>query len=176
MIFFTSDLHLGHANIIRFCNRPFSSVEEMDKTIIENWNKTVGKNDTVYVLGDFSMTKDLQIIDGYINMLNGKICFLKGNHDYWMKKYDFLKNGRVFNLGDYHEEALNQKRIIMCHYPMAEWNHFFRGSYHLHGHQHNNKEYNTENVKCGLRRYDVGVDANDFKPVPINKIIELFEA
>ena len=73
MIFFTSDLHLGHANIIRLCDRPFSNVEEMDETIINNWNEHVHKDDTVYVLGDFTMIKDVAIVENYINQLNGKI-------------------------------------------------------------------------------------------------------
>ncbi|OUN81344.1 hypothetical protein B5G06_10770 [Flavonifractor sp. An52] len=52
MIFFTSDLHLGHENCIRLCNRPFSSIEEMDETLIENWNRKITGKDTVYILGD----------------------------------------------------------------------------------------------------------------------------
>lgn len=176
MVFFTSDLHLGHANIIRLCNRPFSSVKEMDETIIKNWNRTVGKNDTVYVLGDFTMLKNSQSANDYIENLNGKIFFLKGNHDHWMKNYDFSNNNRIFNLGSYHEESLSQRKFILCHYPFLEWNHFYRGSYHLHGHQHNSKEYNEDNIKNNIRRYDVGVDANNFTPVSVEKIIKSFES
>ena len=175
MVFFTSDLHLGHANIIRLCNRPFSSIEEMDATIINNWNKCVHKSDTVYVLGDFTMIKDVAIVENYINQLNGKIYFLRGNHDYWMKNYDFSKNDRIFNLGAYHEEALSQRRFILCHYPFEEWNHFYRGAYHLHGHQHNTKEYNIDNIQNGFKRFDVGVDANNFTPVSIDRILQLFK-
>lgn len=175
MIYFTSDLHFGHENIIRFCDRPFKNAEEMDKVLIENWNNTVHKNDTVYVLGDFTMIKDPKIVDEYISKLNGKIFFLHGNHDGWIKNYDFSKNDKVSFVGEYSEVSFNQRRIILFHYPIDEWNHYFRGSYHFHGHQHNHEEYNLENIKKGLKRYDVGVDANDFKPVSINKIIEMFE-
>ena len=68
MIFFTSDLHLGHANIIRLCNRPFSNVEEMDETIINNWNSVVTDNDDVYILGDFSYKSENPI--SYLKKLN----------------------------------------------------------------------------------------------------------
>ena len=71
MDFFTADLHLGHKNIIKYCNRPFSSLKDMDETIINNWNSVVGKNDTVYALGD--LVFGFHKYEKYLNQLNGKI-------------------------------------------------------------------------------------------------------
>ena len=86
MIYFTSDLHLGHANIIRHCNRPFSSVEEMDETLIRNWAKRVKANDTVYVLGDL-MFRNQKSPEEYLSRLKGKKHLIIGNHDKdWIKK------------------------------------------------------------------------------------------
>lgn len=174
MVYFTSDLHFGHENIIRFCDRPFENAEEMDKVLIENWNNTVNNNDTVYVLGDFTMFKDPETAKNYISQLKGKVLFMHGNHDGWMKNFDFSKDDKVKDLGQYAEVSLNYKRIILCHYPFVEWNHFYRGSFHFHGHQHNGEEHNRVNIDDGLRRYDVGVDANNFRPISIDEILEKF--
>ena len=172
MIYFTSDLHFNHANIITLCDRPFRSVEEMNKTMINNWNSIVKKNDDVYVLGDFIMGKNVEDAKNFISKLNGKIRFLTGNHDKWIKNFHD-KNFEL--LGDYHEITYEGRKFILCHYPFEEWNHFFRGAYHLHGHQHNKEDYNIQNINDDFRRYDVGVDANDFIPVAITEIIKKFE-
>ena len=80
-IFFTSDTHFWHDNIIKFCNRPFNSIEEMNDTIIENWNKVVGKNDIVFHLGDFCFCGSDKFKD-IIERLNGYIYLILGNHDW----------------------------------------------------------------------------------------------
>lgn len=172
MIYFTSDLHFGHANIIRLCNRPFDSVHEMNDVIIKRWNAVVHKNDDVYILGDFTLSKDKDKALSFISQLNGKIHFVRGNHDAWMKHFT---NGELDIIGDYCEISYNDRQFILSHYPFAEWNHFYRGAYHLHGHQHNNEDYNFDNVMNGFRRFDVGVDANGFTPVSIEDIIDAFE-
>lgn len=79
MIYFTSDTHFGHVNILKYCNRPFSSVEDMNEKLCERWNARVGSSDTVYHLGDFAMGQKQNV---YIRKkLNGKIILVKGNHD-----------------------------------------------------------------------------------------------
>ena len=88
MVFFTSDLHLGHRNIIRLCNRPFSSIDEMDEYLIEKWNKKVTNADTVYILGDL-MFRNEKPPEEYLRQLRGKKHLIIGNHDReWIKKYD----------------------------------------------------------------------------------------
>ena len=97
MNFFTSDLHFGHENVIPLCNRPFSSAEEMDEFLIEKWNKSVHRNDNVYLLGDviFRSTKSPEY---YLDRLKGEKHLIIGNHDKdWMKKTDVAKYLKAFN-------------------------------------------------------------------------------
>ena len=87
MVYFTSDTHFDHANVIRFCNRPFATVEEMNEALITNWNRKVHRDDTVYIMGDmFFRTTDPEPI---LQRLKGKKHLIVGNHDsQWMKKVD----------------------------------------------------------------------------------------
>ena len=89
MIFFTADLHFGHANIIRHCNRPFASVDEMDAVLIHNWNAAVGLKDEVYILGDFTMRSAVEA-HKYLVRLNGRKYFICGNHDRFLKGFGFF--------------------------------------------------------------------------------------
>lgn len=172
MIYFTSDLHFKHANVIALCQRPFDSIRQMDEVLIENWNKTVKEDDEIYILGDFTMSKDPKVADEILKQLMGRKYLILGNHDQFIKRY----TGNGFELvTSYYELRYKNQLFCLFHYPIAEWNGYFRGAYNLHGHQHNHKEYNQENIKLGIRRYDVGVDANDYKPVSIEQIINSFE-
>lgn len=175
MIYFTSDLHFDHANIIKLCNRPFNSVQEMNETIIYNWNNTVNFNDTVYVLGDITMNKDPEIARKYMERLNGSKILIQGNHDYFVKRY-LAGDYYFFEAVKHYEEInYNKQRFILMHYPLLDWNHMYRGSYMLHGHMHNKEIYNYNNKIFGIKRYDVGVDANNFTPVSIDKIMGYFK-
>ena len=83
-IFLISDSHFGHKNIIKYCNRPFDNVEDMNSTLIKNWNSVVDNEDYVYHLGDFGLgTKDELIAIG--NKLNGHKILVMGNHDHMSK-------------------------------------------------------------------------------------------
>ena len=86
---YTSDLHLGHANVIRHCDRPFADADEMDAALINNWNAKVHRNDTVYIVGDF-LFRAKRPAEGYLSSLKGKKHLIIGNHDkYWMKKINY---------------------------------------------------------------------------------------
>ena len=113
MRYIISDLHLGHKNIIKYCNRPFSSVEEMDNTIITNWNMTVRKDDEVYFLGDFCFGRPGQKVSReYREKLNGKIHLILGNHDKYIDKscFESVQNYLILNEND--------KKILLYHYPI----------------------------------------------------------
>lgn len=174
MIYFTSDLHFYHENVIRFANRAFSNVEEMNHILIENWNQTVCSDDDVYILGDVTM-KGTTYATEALSQLKGRKYLIKGNHDRFVQNKTFNQN--LFEwIKDYHELTYNNYRFILFHYPIEEWNGYFRGSIHLHGHQHNHKDYNLNNLQNGVKKFDVGIDANDMHPVSIEDIITFFSS
>lgn len=138
MNYYISDLHLGHANVIKFDKRPFENLEEMHNTIITNWNNAVTNEDTVYILGDFCWGVESSWPQ-YLEQLNGKKILVQGNHDIknpskQIKKY-FL------DIKPYKETTDEGRRVIMSHYPMP----MYRGAYNpniymLYGHVHSTRE------------------------------------
>ena len=175
MIYFTSDLHFFHSNIIKLRKRPFADANEMDEALIRNWNNQVLPTDHVYILGDISMAPTYYIAE-IMNRLNGKKYLVKGNHDKFVDRVDWDKYSHIFEwVKPYHEMVESTQKIVLFHYPIAEWNGFFRGALHLHGHQHNDPTYNLRQKSFGLRRYDVGVDANKFTPVSLKYILNFLK-
>jgi calcineurin-like phosphoesterase family protein len=164
--YFTSDLHLGHANIIKYCNRPFSTVEEMNEQLIANWNGTVGRDDLVYILGDVFFCEAAKA-RAIMHRLNGMKRLVYGNHDKIIRKEPTIQALFDKILPDLHEESINGTRVIMCHYPLLTWNKAHHGSINLHGHQHNPIAITAKD----RRRYDVGVDANGYRPVLFENIV-----
>ena len=156
MIYFTADQHYGHTNIIKYCNRPFSSIEEMNRALIRNHNAVVSKNDIVYHLGDFSFRQHSH----YLKDLNGRHILILGNHDRLKKKVTGLEEiYQVLRL-KYRGEIL-----WLSHYPHLSWPHSYHGSWHLFGHVHGREP------GVGLSM-DVGVDANNFTPVSFEQVTE----
>jgi calcineurin-like phosphoesterase family protein len=160
--FFTSDTHFGHNNIIKFCERPFETSEEMDAVIIERWNSLVSSKDEVFHLGDFSFRSKKET-NNIVSKLNGNITLIRGNHD--LKRIKLTSVLGFREIKDYHE--LNQKRygqkIVLFHFPILSWNKKHHGSIHCHGHTHSlEKSYG--------KRINVGVDSNDFYPYHIEEI------
>ncbi len=186
MIYFTSDLHLGHANAIEFKQRPFSDVEEMNRSLIQNINDTVSAEDELWILGDFSfMLKqdEVRILRRQIQCRHVHLVY--GNHD-----KDYSQDHIFQSVQHYRELKTEYGRVILFHYPILEWKAAHYGSIHLHGHIHSTGEYNAENLKkrfadrisfshpaklenLNLRIYDVGVDANSYRPVSMKHIAEL---
>lgn len=168
--YYIADTHFGHDNIRRLSNRPFNSVEEMDKVIIDNWNRKVTDNDDVYILGDFSYKSEDPI--EYLKKLNGKKHLIVGNHD-----NKLLKNP---NCRKYFVEIVDMKTvndngtyIVLCHYPLVEWNGYYRNTLHFYGHVHNT--YHNETTKYAMsikNAYNVGVDVIGFEPRTLYEITE----
>ncbi len=175
MIYFTSDLHFYHGNVIRYCNRPFDGYMSMNSALIANWNNTVKYNDDVYILGDITM-RGPEIVNSLMPALNGRKHLICGNHDLFVRKESF--NATNFEIvTDYHvlNHQIRGKNYMFClmHYPLLTWNHAGRGSIHLHGHIHSTPEYNNENIRNGILRFDVGVDAHNYSPVSIETVIHM---
>ena len=172
MTYFTADNHFGHKSIINLCNRPFSSIEEMDELMIDGWNKRVKDNDDIYIVGDL-MFRSGKRPEEYLDKLHGKKHLVSGNHDiYWFSN---LTNPDKYFVSVNQIEYLvleDGKRIILCHYPMLEWNHYHKGAYHIFGHIHNRCnqpwfKYVAEND----RMLNAGVDINGFVPVTMTELI-----
>ena len=150
-------------------NRPFENIQEMNQILIQNYNAVVHKNDTVYILGDISNHLPMYMANELISRLNGKKILVKGNHD---KKDDL----ELFEeICDFKTVSLNGLYFALMYYPMLSWPKKNSGSIQLHGHIHAHEEYNLQNKADGIRRYDVGVDANNYYPVLVKQIIEFFE-
>lgn len=168
MILFTSDLHLGHKNIIRLCNRPFSSVEEMDAVLIENWNKKVHKHDKVYILGDL-MYRNEKPPEEYLQQLNGKKYLITGNHDRsWVNKlcvpHFFESIDRLDFISD------GKRQMTLCHFPMMSWPHMPR-SYMVFGHIHANTDADYwPLIAQNEKMLNAGVDINGFAPVTFEEM------
>lgn len=158
-IFFTSDTHFGHKNIIDYCKRPYASVEEMDAALEKNWNETVKPNDKVYHLGDFAF-HNYEIID----RLNGHIILIPGNHDH--ERGDKVKSRVAQVTEEVHYLKIDpEHRFVLCHYPFESWRREYR--FHLHGHTHG-----TAGVKHN--RLDVGVDATKIMaPIHLDDMMQL---
>ena len=183
-VYFISDLHFGHKNILTYDNRPFKTIEEHDKALIENWNNVVSCDDEVYILGDISWhnaTKTIEIVKS----LNGIKHLIVGNHDKnLIKNKEF--NSLFAEITNYKELYLsNSKGIVLCHYPIPCFNHHYYGWYHLYGHVHNSFEWNTmERVKYEMTElydkpclmFNVGamLDYMNFTPRTLSYILNIY--
>jgi len=156
MYWFTADHHFNHKAIIKYCNRPFGSVEEMNETLIKNHNQVVDKNDIVIFAGDFCWGNNRLDALQFIQRLNGNHVFLKGSHDHWLPdsaKYIWRKQ-------------IYGQFIMVCHYAMTIWERSHYNSWHLFGHSHGRHQGVG---KC----LDIGVDCFNFYPVSFNEVADI---
>ena len=179
MIFYTSDLHLGHANVIRFDKRPFADVEEMDQYIIARWNERVSEDDTVYILGDICH-RNSRDSSWYLKQLKGHKILILGNHDNPILKNKSARS--CLDKVDKMMQVVDEKRqITLCHYPIVEWNAYFHGSWHIYGHIHNKTSKNgiaykqIKDFYSNLPAYNCGVDVCAFEPRTLDELIHLKE-
>lgn len=169
-IWFTSDTHFGHANIIRFSKRPFRDVQQMDAMLIKNWNSVVGYQDDVYHLGDFSLTsaeRSLRILE----QLNGNIHLIKGNHEKSVLEKSFTREKFAW-IKDYYELKVedldargNRQTIVLLHYAMKVWNKSHHGAWHLYGHSHGSLPDDINSLS-----FDVGVDSHNYFPISYEEV------
>ena len=139
MNYYISDLHIGHANVIRFDKRPFADLNEMHRTIIDNWNSRVKTDDTVYIIGDFIWAKENEWIY-FVKPLAGSKVLIRGNHD--PRQFSAATKRLFQDITNLKEIKDDSRRVVMCHYPIP----FFRADYAessfmLYGHVHQTREY-----------------------------------
>ena len=184
-LWFTSDLHFGHRNILRFCNRPWNDEKEMGPGLISNWNEKVGDNDIVFVLGDTFWFNDSRSIKKVLSQLKGKdIYIIPGNHDDF-DAYHRVDDPRIHLCSDVvalwleSEYYLGWDRKIveiwMSHYPMMTWPHRENGAIQLFGHIHSSpdrKEGVDQDLPLHWNQMDVGCDYWGYRPVSIETVLE----
>ena len=177
MIYFISDTHFYHHRILEYTNRPFDRIEDMNETIIENWNKVVTPKDTVYHLGDVGFCNEDLILE-IKNRLNGKICLIRGNHDgrsasSWERLgFVVLRNAPI---------KIEKENIILSHVPLPDTM-IPKGYLNLHGHIHNKKlnecyyhnnepiiEYPEDKYSQNLH-FNVSVENINLTPINLEEI------
>lgn len=184
-IFFSSDQHFGHRNVIKFCQRPYADIKEMDQALIDNWNSVVSNDDIVITMGDLFWFNDSHAIKKCISKLNGKEIYITlGNHD----KYESFHrvNDERFHIIDgishIYLRCENKERwykptyeIVCSHYPLMTWSHRDKGAINLFGHIHSG-----ERTQCDMdqdlplwsgQMLDVGVDNQNYKPVSFEEVL-----
>lgn len=169
-LFFTSDTHFGHENIIKFCNRPFTNAKEMNEALINNWNRVVGPDDTIFHLGDFAFGGSY-LWNNMLDRLNGHIHLVIGNHDRknlrqgYAQKFDGIYPQLQINI--------DGRSVYLNHYPFLCYGGSYRGDkdavWQLFGHVHSgpfSTGKDDERLKMLFPyQYDVGVDNNNFTPI-----------
>lgn len=168
--FFISDTHFGHSNIIKYSNRPFQDIEEMNEKMVRAWNETVKQNDIVYHLGDVAFMgygKFCKLLD----RLNGHLNIIFGNHDKMIRsnRNDLLSFHNVSSIQDYKELYVGDQMFVLFHYGQRVWNKSHHGSIHLYGHSHGSLPPFGKSV-------DVGVDCKEittnYRPVSVDEVLK----
>ena len=180
-LFFTSDSHWLHDNIRHFCNRPFKSNDEQTEELIRRWNEVVPEDGIVFHGGDLCWTGNIDFIVRLNQKLNGTIYHILGNHCYQNKlDREVIKNifrsygGDQMDVANIIVRNDNNTQLFVSHYPLMYWP---SGSIMLHGHVHSgpNSDKGSEKVPFHPKRYDIGVDNNDFYPISYVKLMEIIE-
>lgn len=167
-IHFTSDTHWGHANVIRHANRPYSSLEDMNESLIYNWNKQVSNRDVVWHLGDFSFQK-LPELKATLRRLNGQINLILGNHDDLIlkNKEELLKENFFHSIQAYKKLKYEGQKIILLHYGMRVWDGSHHGSWHAFGHSHNSLPPHGKSCDVGV---DSTIITNEYRPISFDEL------
>lgn len=172
-IFFTSDLHLQHTNILNFANpRPYATINEHDDNIINNWNSVITDDDIVYVLGDVSLHTNYDLLEKQLKQLKGHKHLILGNHDKAKEHARYLNLGIWESMRDYSKLNLQSKsgnnyELILFHYPIMEFDHAFstkngkKFAMHLYGHIHNTNNYDDIYKQLRFRAAHVGLDTSN---------------
>lgn len=181
---FTSDTHFGHKNIIKYCDRPFTGVDHMNRELINRWNAVVEPEDTVYHLGDACMGSISDTLP-LIGELNGFKILVPGNHDRVFSGESQARRERfwplyeeVFHRITEEQTALYHPEAVLCHFPYQGDSHDADrydaqrpkddGYWLIHGHVH-------EKWKVNGRQINVGVDVWDFEPVPLDSVLSIIQ-
>ena len=177
-VWFTSDTHFCHENIMKFCSRPFKDIGEMNHELVRRWNETVPPDGVVFHLGDFAFASPGEWND-ILGRLNGQIYLILGNHDFKQIKQGFMR--RFAHVTQQMTIRVGGQSIVLNHNPFLCYAGSYNNVWQLFGHVHSGPASH-----CGLDhprlnmlfplQYDVGVDNNDFRPVSFKEVKERIEA
>ena len=169
MNLYISDLHFGHANVINFDHRPFSDIDDMDRMLVKFWNNRVQQDDHVYIIGDFCYRNE-RPEEWYLRQLKGHKHLIIGNHD-----QNLVKNDKAMSYLETVDKMMlvqeEDKRIVLCHYPLCDWYRKASGSYHVYGHIHQYKDDVYEFMKHQERALNAGCMLNNYAPASLNELI-----
>lgn len=201
-VFFTSDTHFGHGNIIKYCDRPYltpaeknllenersggqklriskESIEVMNTDLINHINSMVGKDDVLFHLGDFcfaSKNHYYEKAQEYRDRINCKnIIFISGNHDHRTLQKIFPEYHSLMKV------RIGKHKFVLCHYAISIWEDSHKGSIHLYGHSHAGAENSLDAKFPGRRSMDVGVDnafrlKGECRPFQMTEILDIMES
>lgn len=185
--FYVADLHLRHRTMPRFeaaVPVPWhvpETVEERDETIIGNWNATISRNDTVWILGDVAYAPEAEFL-ALMRRLNGHKRIVMGNHDKtWVAKLGETHKGDVISVCDYARVSDKGRKVVLSHYPIAFWDGQHKGAYHLYGHVHGTDEetlfqqFGQGLVDAGrlpeFRAVNVGIMTTGYVPKTLDQLV-----
>jgi calcineurin-like phosphoesterase family protein len=168
-LFFTSDLHFGHENVIKYCDRPFKDAAHMNEELISRWNKKVPANGRVFILGDVGFMDQHSLRD-ILFRLNGELHLVYGNHDKIIRNQKMLQE-RFSSLSELTEIKVKsggeKLTFVLCHYAMRVWSGAHRGNMHLYGHSHGSMPDDPSSLSM-----DVGIDTtSDYTPYSLDQIL-----
>lgn len=164
-IYFFSDTHFDHKNIIKYCNRPFNSTSKMNQTLVGNWQDSVGNKDTVFFLGDMSYGRDRKTIDYWLGKLPGKVSYIRGNHD-----TDIIKGANVIH--SHYGIKYNDYQFLLMHDPHRPNGY---DGWIIHGDKHNNSLQDHPLINQKNKTVNVCAELVDYSPLNLDKIISLIE-
>jgi len=173
-IFFSSDWHLDHANIIKYDKRPFKNTDEMNHTILGNVCRVLHPGDTLYYLGDFALTRSQNAMEGHMKALaltGANLFFLKGNHDksdtikLYNKYGTYLGEQKKIRIPTLETYGPSEQEIVLNHYAMRVWDKSHRGCWHLYGHSHHTLPDLSDSLS-----FDVGINGWDYQLVSYDDV------
>ena len=161
--FIIADLHFGHTNIIGYEDRPFTDVDDMNKKLINYWNSVVGSDDIVYVLGDFTLSRRMDVITNLVNSLHGRKILIMGNHD-TRKPKDYVSCG--FEVAT-RKPMMVEPGVILMHEPFIDSSFIAPNFIYFFGHVHNNHSIMDDYPNCMC----VSVERINYRPIDLDECI-----
>ena len=171
-VYFTSDTHFGHENIIRYCGRPVRNAEEMNAELIRRWRETVPEEGIVFHLGDFAHGGS-RLWNDILHALTGRKYLILGNHDMKALRQGYM--GQFEHVAHQMTIKVGGQTIVLNHNPFLCYGGSYRDVWQLFGHVHSGPASHTGLDHPRLRmlfplQYDVGVDNNDFRPISFAEV------